>query len=104
MDAFICAIFTCRCVLAELKSLRESYSESLKAASSLITARCDHEKRKSAVACITEIIGAGNPEHFFVATQDADLRKKFQEEGLSLYLWHPLPANDFKQHKIAQFL
>ena len=31
------------------------------------------------MACITEIIGAGNPEHFFVATQDADLRKKFQE-------------------------
>ncbi|GFZ16267.1 PIN domain-like family protein [Actinidia rufa] len=72
-------IFTTRCVLAELKSLGESYSESLKAATNLITARCDHEKRKSAVACITEIIGAGNPEHFFVATQDADLRKKFQE-------------------------
>ncbi|THG19744.1 hypothetical protein TEA_003209 [Camellia sinensis var. sinensis] len=68
-----------RCVLAELKSLGESYSESLKAARNLFTARCDHEKRKSAVACIVEIIGEDNPEHFFVATQDADLRKNLQE-------------------------
>ncbi|KAL7210766.1 hypothetical protein ACSBR2_013774 [Camellia fascicularis] len=72
-------IFTTRCVLAELKSLGESYSESLKAARNLFTARCDHEKRKSAVACIMEIIGEDNPEHFFVATQDADLRKNLQE-------------------------
>ncbi|KAL7232901.1 hypothetical protein ACSBR2_010830 [Camellia fascicularis] len=72
-------IFTTRCVLAELKSLGESYSESLKAACNLFTARCDHEKRKSAVACIMEIIGEDNPEHFFVATQDADLRKNLQE-------------------------
>ncbi|KAA8547582.1 hypothetical protein F0562_004011 [Nyssa sinensis] len=72
-------VFTTRCVLAELKSLGNSYSESFKAAHSLITARCDHEKRKSAAACITEIIRENNPEHFFVATQDADLRKKFQE-------------------------
>ncbi|KAI8010417.1 rRNA-processing protein utp23 [Camellia lanceoleosa] len=72
-------IFTTRCVLAELKSLGESYSKSLKAAGNLFTARCDHEKRKSAVACIMEIIGEDNPEHFFVATQDADLRKNLRE-------------------------
>ncbi|KAM7470749.1 hypothetical protein LguiA_008932 [Lonicera macranthoides] len=72
-------IFTTRCVLAELKGLGDSYTESFNAASNLITARCDHEKRKSAVACIMEIIGDNNSEHFFVATQDADLRKKFHE-------------------------
>ncbi|XP_059657885.1 uncharacterized protein LOC132304299 isoform X2 [Cornus florida] len=72
-------IFTTRCVLAELNSLGDSYSESLKAARKLMTARCDHERRKSAVACIMEVIGENNPEHFFVATQDADLRKKLQE-------------------------
>lgn len=72
-------IFTTRCVVAELKSLGSSYSESVNAASCLMTARCDHEKRKSAVACITEVIGEKNTEHFFVATQDAELRKKFQE-------------------------
>lgn len=72
-------LLTTRCVLAELKSLGDSYSESLKAAGKLIAARCDHERRKSAEACFVEIIGENNPEHFFVATQDTDLRKKFQE-------------------------
>ncbi|KAL0334749.1 UNVERIFIED_CONTAM: rRNA-processing protein UTP23 [Sesamum radiatum] len=72
-------IFTTRCVLAELRSLGDSYSDSLNAARNLIAARCDHEKRKSAVACIMDVIGEKNPEHFFVATQDAELRKKFQE-------------------------
>lgn len=72
-------LFTSRCILAELKSMGSSYSESFAAASSLTIARCDHEKRKSAVDCIMEIIGEKNSEHFFVATQDTDLRKKFQE-------------------------
>ncbi|XP_070051843.1 uncharacterized protein [Nicotiana tomentosiformis] len=69
-------LFTTRCVLAELKSLGGCYRESLNVANNLITARCDHEKRKSAVACITEVIGENNSEHFFVATQDAVLRRK----------------------------
>ncbi|XP_057983507.1 uncharacterized protein LOC131168227 isoform X3 [Malania oleifera] len=72
-------LFTTRCVLTELKSLGDSHSESLKLAHNLTTARCDHERRKSAVACIMEIIGEKNPEHFFVATMDAELRKKLQE-------------------------
>ncbi|KAL3532816.1 hypothetical protein ACH5RR_006337 [Cinchona calisaya] len=72
-------IFTTRCVLAELRSLGNSYVESLNAARNLLIARCDHEKRKSAVSCITDVIGEKNSEHFFVGTQDADLRKKFQE-------------------------
>ncbi|CAA0827654.1 PIN domain-like family protein [Striga hermonthica] len=72
-------LFTTRCVLAELRSLGKSYSDSLNAARNLMTARCDHEKRKSAVACMTQVIGEKNLEHFFVATQDAELRKKFQE-------------------------
>ncbi|RVW45049.1 rRNA-processing protein UTP23-like [Vitis vinifera] len=79
-------LMTTRCVLAELKSLGDSYSESLKAAGKLIAARCDHERRKSAEACFVEIIGENNPEHFFVATQDTDLRKKFQEVGVFFLL------------------
>ncbi|KAF8376993.1 hypothetical protein HHK36_030365 [Tetracentron sinense] len=73
-------LFTTRCVLGELKSLGESYAESLQVACNLATARCDHDKRrKSAVECITEVIGEKNTEHFFVATQDTDLRNKFQK-------------------------
>nr|XP_027107140.1 rRNA-processing protein UTP23 homolog [Coffea arabica] len=72
-------IFTTRCVLGELRSLGNSYAESLNAARNLLTARCDHEKQKSAISCITNIIGENNSEHFFVATQDAELQKKFQK-------------------------
>lgn len=72
-------IFTTRCVLAELKSLGNSHAESFSAARNLLTARCDHEMRKSAVSCMIDVIGENNSEHFFVATQDAELRKKFQE-------------------------
>ncbi|KAI3704694.1 hypothetical protein L1987_74921 [Smallanthus sonchifolius] len=72
-------MFTTRCVLAELKSLGETYSDSLNVARDLAPARCDHEKRKSAVACLADVIGESNSEHFFVASQDVDLRKKFKE-------------------------
>ncbi|XP_075521057.1 uncharacterized protein LOC142554249 [Primulina tabacum] len=57
-------IFTTRCVIAELRSLGESFSYSVNAARNLITARCDHEKRKNAAACMTEVIGENNSEHF----------------------------------------
>ncbi|RWW84809.1 hypothetical protein BHE74_00006565, partial [Ensete ventricosum] len=40
---------------------------------------CDHEKRIGARECVESVIGATNSEHFFVATQDADMRKKFRE-------------------------
>ncbi|KAK1440732.1 hypothetical protein QVD17_06563 [Tagetes erecta] len=72
-------MFTTKCVLAELKSLGETYSDSLNVARDLAPARCDHEKRKSAVACLAEVIGENNSEHFFVASQDVELRRKFQE-------------------------
>lgn len=72
-------LFTTRCIIEELKSLGESHSESLEAAQQLITARCDHERRVNAAACIESFIGQGNSEHFFVATQDADIRKNFRE-------------------------
>ncbi|KAJ9189080.1 hypothetical protein P3X46_000413 [Hevea brasiliensis] len=72
-------LFTTSCVLDELKRLGNFYSESLQGAHKLMIARCDHENKKSAEACIVEILGENNPEHFFVATQDFDLRKKFRE-------------------------
>ncbi|KAB5548516.1 hypothetical protein DKX38_011922 [Salix brachista] len=42
-------------------------------------ARCGHQQMKNAEACIVEIIGENNLDHFFVGTQDTDMRKKFQE-------------------------
>ncbi|XVE84252.1 hypothetical protein DITRI_Ditri16bG0155800 [Diplodiscus trichospermus] len=72
-------LFTTSCVLAELKKLGASQSASFQAARKLAIARCDHEKRVTADACISEVIGEHNSEHFFVATQDVDLRKKLQK-------------------------
>ncbi|KAL1348066.1 hypothetical protein AAHE18_07G052100 [Arachis hypogaea] len=72
-------LYTTRCVLAELKRLGSSYSEALEAAQQLIIARCEHEKCTGAEACVIQVIGENNSEHFFVASQDTDLRKKLRE-------------------------
>ncbi|KAK7385849.1 hypothetical protein VNO78_31765 [Psophocarpus tetragonolobus] len=72
-------LYTTRCVLAELKRLGSAYSEALEAAHKLIVARCVHDKCMSADACIMEVVGEKNSEHFFIASQDTDLRKKLQE-------------------------
>ncbi|KAM1114439.1 hypothetical protein ACFX13_047994 [Malus domestica] len=73
-------LFTTNCAIAELKQhgpmLGPSYSQSLEAANSLITARCDHESHVSAEDCILDVVGQSNSEHFFVATQHVDLRRK----------------------------
>ncbi|KAB5519750.1 hypothetical protein DKX38_024069 [Salix brachista] len=45
----------------------------------LMIARRDHEQMKNTEGCIVEIIGENNLDHFFVGTQDTDMRKKFQE-------------------------
>ncbi|KAK6256180.1 hypothetical protein SCA6_017485 [Theobroma cacao] len=48
-------LFTTSCVQAELKTLGASQSASFQAARKLAIARCDHEKRVSADACIAEV-------------------------------------------------
>uniref|UniRef100_A0A6N2LRV4 Uncharacterized protein n=1 Tax=Salix viminalis TaxID=40686 RepID=A0A6N2LRV4_SALVM len=49
----------------------------------LFTTRCDHEQMKNAEGCIVEIIGENNLDHFFVGTQDTDMRKKFRRHARS---------------------
>uniref|UniRef100_A0A6N2M556 Uncharacterized protein n=1 Tax=Salix viminalis TaxID=40686 RepID=A0A6N2M556_SALVM len=41
---------------------------------------------KNAEGCIVEIIGEKNLDHFFVGTQDTDMRKKLQEDHIVLFL------------------
>ncbi|XP_038906640.1 rRNA-processing protein UTP23 homolog isoform X2 [Benincasa hispida] len=72
-------LFTSRCVRLELRALGQSYSRTFEAANQLFTARCNHVQRKSAEACIRDVIGESNPEHFFLATQDANLRQQLRE-------------------------
>ncbi|KAJ1267179.1 hypothetical protein BS78_07G036600 [Paspalum vaginatum] len=73
------ALFTSKCVLAELRRLGKAHAESFDAAQMLTTTKCEHDKVVSAVNCFISLIGDKNPEHFFVATQDADLREKLRE-------------------------
>ncbi|CAA7391031.1 unnamed protein product [Spirodela intermedia] len=72
-------LFSSRCITAELRSLGDSHMESLEASQQLIAASCDHEKRVNAAACVESIIAEGNGKHFFVATQDIELRRKLRE-------------------------
>ncbi|VVB02065.1 unnamed protein product [Arabis nemorensis] len=75
-------LFTTRCVLAELQKLGNDFSESLEAAQMLSTATCEHEETKTATECLSEVIGNKNSEHFFLGTQDAEFRKKLQQESI----------------------
>lgn len=72
-------LFTSRCVIGELASLGECYKEAVEAANLLMIVMCDHEKRVKVDTCIHSLLGESNPEHFFLATQDVDIRKKFRE-------------------------
>ncbi|KAL5982962.1 hypothetical protein ACLOJK_017042 [Asimina triloba] len=73
-------LFITKCILGELRSLGDSHSDTVRTARTFLIARCDHEsKRRSAANCIESVIGEDNSEHFFVATQDVDLRRKFKE-------------------------
>eukprot|EP00249_Psilotum_nudum_P032054 c47180_g1_i1 orf=255-1100(+) len=68
-----------RCSVAELKKLGESFSATVLAARRLNAAWCNHDPLKSASDCLRAIVGDGNSDHFFVATQDADLRKRLRQ-------------------------
>ncbi|KAL6912307.1 hypothetical protein ACP4OV_001112 [Aristida adscensionis] len=101
------ALFTSKCVLAELRRLGKSHADAFDAAQLLATAQCEHDKVVSAVNCVLSLIGDKNPEHFFVATQDSDLREKLREipgvpviYGLKNSLFIEQPS--VQQRKFAQ--
>ncbi|AEC08992.1 PIN domain-like family protein [Arabidopsis thaliana] len=75
-------LFTTRCVIAELEKLGKDFAESLEAAQTLNTATCEHEEAKTADECLSEVIGVQNTEHFFLGTQDAEFRRKLQQESI----------------------
>ncbi|KAK3131005.1 hypothetical protein QOZ80_6BG0500830 [Eleusine coracana subsp. coracana] len=101
------ALYTSKCILAELRRLGKSHADAFDAASLLATTKCEHEKVVSAVNCVLSLVGDKNPEHFFVATQDAELREKLREipgvpviYGLKNSLFIEQPS--VQQRKFAQ--
>ncbi|BBN04553.1 U3 small nucleolar RNA-associated protein 23 [Marchantia polymorpha subsp. ruderalis] len=71
--------FVTRCVIQELRKLGEVFSGTVLAARRLDIAKCNHEPPVSAAECVEAMIGKNNPEHFFVATQDFELRKRIRK-------------------------
>ncbi|EER99255.1 hypothetical protein BDA96_02G291600 [Sorghum bicolor] len=101
------ALFTSKCINAELRRLGKSHAESFDNAQLLATTKCEHDKVVSAVNCVMSLIGDKNPEHFFVATQDPGLREKLREipgvpviYGLKNSLFIEQPS--VQQRKFAQ--
>jgi len=68
-----------RCVIAELKKLGETYSGTALAARRLNLAKCEHEPPLPAGECVATMVGSHNVEHFFVGTQDLELRKRLRK-------------------------
>uniref|UniRef100_A0A061R8Q4 U3 small nucleolar RNA-associated protein 23 n=1 Tax=Tetraselmis sp. GSL018 TaxID=582737 RepID=A0A061R8Q4_9CHLO len=74
-------IFTSKCVTKELRDLGKDFEETFRLAKSVcIGASCEHSGDEwGAAECITDLIGETNAERFFVATQDAELRKRLSK-------------------------
>ncbi|CAM6118063.1 unnamed protein product [Calypogeia fissa] len=68
-----------RCVIAELKKLGEPFSGTVLAARRLDIAKCDHDPLLPAVDCMEAMVGTTNPDHYYVATQDIELRRKLRK-------------------------
>ncbi|GAQ82813.1 PIN domain containing protein [Klebsormidium nitens] len=67
-----------RCISAELRALGPEFAKSSSAARTLDMARCIHETPVPASECVLSMVGQDNHEHFFVASQDAELRKRLR--------------------------
>jgi U3 small nucleolar RNA-associated protein 23 len=67
-------------ILFESQSLLEipDFAESSSAARTLDMARCTHETPVPATECMLSMVGQHNEEHFFIASQDVELRKRLR--------------------------
>eukprot|EP00898_Chlorokybus_atmophyticus_P007613 jgi/Chlat1/7853/Chrsp66S07299 len=72
-------VFVTRCVTAELKALGTDYAGTAKAARVFEGAKCSHDTPVPAAACIQSLVANGNPEHFFIASQDAALKQQLHK-------------------------
>ncbi|KAK9866502.1 hypothetical protein WJX84_009209 [Apatococcus fuscideae] len=79
---------TTPCILSELKALGKDFSNAYQTSKRLLKLTCSHQSNPVTPSdCIMSLIGGSNTEHFFVASQDAQLRKKLQQlpAGASIF-------------------
>eukprot|EP00899_Mesostigma_viride_P015252 jgi/Mesvir1/23728/Mv25771-RA.1 len=72
-------VFVTRCIQAELRSLGPKYAATVAAAKHLALAKCEHEAPVTASECILSQVGEQNESHFFVASQDQNLRRLLEK-------------------------
>ena len=69
-------VFVTQCVRHELKGLGKDFAGTLRASRELPCHKCGCVTPKRGSDCLAHVVGANNPGHFFVGTNDRDLRKK----------------------------
>jgi len=69
-------VFVTQCVRHELKGLGKEFAGTLRASRELPCHKCGCVTPKRGSDCLAHVVGANNPGHFFVGTNDRDLRKK----------------------------
>eukprot|EP00850_Spirogloea_muscicola_P013322 SM000090S24284 [mRNA] locus=s90:57683:59656:- [translate_table: standard] len=68
-----------RCVSLELRRLGAAFATTTQGARRMDLAKCGHDPAVAAADCLADMVGASNSEHFFVASQDSDLRRKLRK-------------------------
>lgn len=73
-------LLTTRCVIAEGEALGPQLSGAVSIAKRCKLHKCSHHKKAvPAAECIQSMIGTENPQHYFVASQDRDLKHHLQK-------------------------
>ncbi|KAL3159300.1 hypothetical protein ABBQ32_011256 [Trebouxia sp. C0010 RCD-2024] len=68
-------LFTTQCVMHEIKALGKEYKDTYLACKKLQLYKCGHDDAvEAATDCLKSLVGDDNAGHFFVGTQDKQLR------------------------------
>ncbi|CEJ02106.1 hypothetical protein RMCBS344292_16123 [Rhizopus microsporus] len=70
------------CILQDIKSKGHDYTSALVLAKKFETRKCPHQKEKklvSASECIKDLVSTNNPEHFFLAIGDNQLKNAMRK-------------------------
>lgn len=82
-------LFTTQCVMHEIKALGKDYEETYKACKKIQLYKCGHDDQtQPATQCLRSLVGGDNAGHFFVGTQDKQLRKDISKipAGASMFV------------------
>ncbi len=71
-------LFVTPCVSAELRSLGPDFAAAAGAARAQKLHKCDHAVATAPSECLAAVVTGGNPDHWWIATQDRALRAELQ--------------------------